>query len=135
MSFTTGTMTGSGGATISPTVWDRSLTATSDLRTTSWVTMLKVRPCVFQTQCWIILLPSEPTFYFMKGFFLSCNHISLFSDRGWVGWKNEKKEFVEIIFEFETIQEFYSIVLCVSKIVSKMTGKQNQNGLELCIVC
>ena len=40
-----------------------------------------------------------------------CNHISLFSDRGWVGWKNEKKEFVEIIFEFETIQEFYSIEL------------------------
>ena len=52
-----------------------------------------------------------PTFYFMKGFFLSCNHISLFSDRGWVGWKNEKKEFVEIIFEFETIQEFHSIEL------------------------
>ena len=64
--------------------------------------------CVLQTQCWIMLLP---TFYFMKGFFLSCNHISLFSDRGWVGWKNEKKEFVEIIFEFETIQEFYSIEL------------------------
>ena len=33
------------------------------------------------------------------------------ADRGWVGWKNEKREFVEIIFEFETIQEFHSIEL------------------------
>ena len=33
------------------------------------------------------------------------------SDRGWVGWKSEKRDFVEIIFEFETIQEFHSIEL------------------------
>lgn len=31
------------------------------------------------------------------------------TDRGWVGWKNEKRDFVEIIFEFETIQEFHAI--------------------------
>jgi len=30
-------------------------------------------------------------------------------NRGWVGWKAEKRDFVEIIFEFQEIQEFYNI--------------------------
>ena len=37
--------------------------------------------------------------------------ITVVLDRGWVGWKAEKRDVVEIIFEFETIQEFHSIEL------------------------
>ena len=31
------------------------------------------------------------------------------SDRGWVGWRNDKHNFVEIIFEFDTTREFHEI--------------------------
>jgi hypothetical protein len=32
-------------------------------------------------------------------------------DRGWVGWKNDKREFVEIIFEFDAPQELHTVQL------------------------
>ena len=33
----------------------------------------------------------------------------MFSDRGWVGWKNERREYVEILFEFAEVREFHAI--------------------------
>ena len=36
-------------------------------------------------------------------------YILLYLDRGWVGWRNDKRDFVEIIFEFDKVREFHSI--------------------------
>lgn len=38
-------------------------------------------------------------------------NLTFVSDRGWVGWKSDKREFVEIVFEFEEIREFHGVQL------------------------
>ena len=37
------------------------------------------------------------------------DNIFVFLDRGWVGWRNDKHDKVQIVFEFDTIREFHNL--------------------------
>ena len=38
-------------------------------------------------------------------------YFAFVSDRGWVGWRNDKRDMVSIVFEFDAVREFHSIQL------------------------
>lgn len=43
-------------------------------------------------------------------------------NRGWVGWKNDRRETVEIMFEFDQVREFHSIHIYSNNQFTKDTG-------------
>jgi hypothetical protein len=50
--------------------------------------------------------------YFQSNLFVQLRFF--LSDRGWVGWKNERRDHVEILFEFGEVREFHAVELFVN---------------------